>query len=60
MYCYPANIGAFLLLLLVVLLGKLHEVTHSHIVAKPKPLLAHVRADLDILLVYKSGMLGGL
>ena len=31
----------------MVLLGKLHEVVHTHIIAKPKPLLAHARADLD-------------
>ena len=35
-------------LLLVVLLGELHEVACTHIVAKPKPLLAHARADLDM------------
>ena len=33
----------------MVLLGKLDELTLAHIVAKPKPLLAHARADLDIL-----------
>ena len=47
MYYYPANTGAFLLLLLVVLLGKLDELTLSHVVAKPKSLLTHARAGLD-------------
>ena len=45
MYDYPANTGAFFFLLLVVLLGELNEVARTHIVAKPKPLLAHARAD---------------
>ena len=31
----------------MVLLGELHEVARTHIVAKPKPLLAHTRADLN-------------
>ena len=33
--------------LLVVLLCELDELALAHIVAKPKPLLAHARADLD-------------
>ena len=32
----------------MVLLGKLDELALVHIVAKPKPLLRHARADLDI------------
>ena len=31
----------------MVLLGELDELTLAHIVAKPKPLLVHARADLD-------------
>ena len=31
----------------MVLLGELDELALAHIVAKPKPLLAHARADLD-------------
>ena len=33
----------------MVLLGELDELALAHIVAKPKPLLAHARADLDTL-----------
>ena len=31
----------------MVLLGELDELALAHIIAKPKPLLAHARADLD-------------
>ena len=31
----------------MVLLGELDKLALAHIVAKPKPLLAHARADLD-------------
>ena len=31
----------------MVLLGELDELALAHIVTKPKPLLAHARADLD-------------
>ena len=50
-YCYPANTGTFFFLLLVVLLGELHEVACTHIITKPKLLLAHARADLDTVIV---------
>ena len=33
----------------MVLLGELDELALAHIVAEPKPLLAHARADLDIV-----------
>ena len=51
-YNYPANTGAFFFLLLVVLLGELYELVRTYIIAKPKPLLAHARADLNSKLTF--------
>ena len=39
----------------MVLLSELDELALAHIVAKPKPLLAHARADLDTLHLVSQG-----
>ena len=44
----------------MVLLGELDELALAHIVTKPKPLLAHARADLDILSQREVEMTGDL
>ena len=37
----------------MVVLGELDELVLAHIVTKPKPLLAHARADLDMIVEFE-------